>query len=102
MLAALLAVVLLSFSVLSSHVTAAEADTATTKVVTLAVQNMTCVLCPYTVRKSLQQGTGVVDAQVDFANKTATVVFDPSRTGVEALTQATSHAGYPSTVLNGS
>lgn len=93
---ALLAAILLSLSFQSSQAQASE--DATTEEVTLAVENMTCSLCPYTVRKSLQQVEGVVDAQIDFDNKTATVVYDPQKTGVEALTQATTHAGYPSTL----
>lgn len=96
MIVVLLAVILLSLSFQSSKIKASEA--ATTEVATLAVENMTCSLCPYTVRKSLQQVEGVVDAQVDFDKKTATVVYDPQKTGVEALTQATTHAGYPSSL----
>ena len=93
---ALLATLVLSLGALSPQAKAAE--TAATERVTLAVENMTCALCPYTVRKSLQQVEGVVDAQVDFGEKTATVNFDPQKTGVEALTQATTNAGYPSTL----
>ena len=98
--AALLATLALSLSALSPQAKAAETAVteSATERVTLAVENMTCALCPYTVRKSLQQVEGVVDAQVDFGEKTATVVFDPQKTGVEALTQATTNAGYPSTL----
>ena len=96
MIVALLAAILLSLSFQSSQAQASE--DATTEEVTLAVENMTCSLCPYTVRKSLQQVEGVVDAQVDFGNKTATVVYDSQKTGVKALTQATTHAGYPSSL----
>ena len=64
--------------------------------VTLAVENMTCAMCPFTVRKSLENVQGVIDAKVDFATGTATVVFDPAVTTVAALTTATTNAGYPS------
>ena len=63
----------------------------------LDVQNMTCGLCPVTVKKSLEKVAGVSQAQVDFAKKTATVTFDPDVATVAALTQATTNAGYPST-----
>lgn len=96
MIVSLLAAMLLSLSFHAPQVQASEA--AATAVVTLAVENMTCSLCPYTVRKSLQQVEGVVEAQVDFDNKTATVVYDPQKTGAAALIQATSHAGYPSSL----
>lgn len=66
--------------------------------VTLAVQNMSCGLCPLTVKKSLEKVAGVSAVQVDFAQKTATVTFDPEQTRPEALTEATENAGYPSAV----
>jgi mercuric ion binding protein len=34
--------------------------------VTLDVKNMTCALCPITVRKALEKVPGVSDAKVDF------------------------------------
>jgi mercuric ion binding protein len=66
--------------------------------VTLAVQNMTCGLCPITVKKSLEKVPGVSNVKVDFEQKTATVAYDPDKAQPEALTEATANAGYPSTV----
>ena len=66
--------------------------------VVLDVQNMTCALCPLTVKKSLQQVPGVADAKVDLDQKTATVRFDPDRTSAAVLVRATTDAGYPSTL----
>jgi len=66
------------------------------QVVTLDVDNMTCALCPYTVKKSLTKVSGVEKAEVDYDSKTAVVTFDPSRTNVAALTEATTNVGYPS------
>ncbi|WP_459251931.1 mercury resistance system periplasmic binding protein MerP [Paraburkholderia aromaticivorans] len=68
------------------------------KSVTLDVKNMTCELCPVTVRKSLEKVPGVSAVKVDFNRKTATVTFDPDKAQPEALTRATTNAGYPSTV----
>ena len=68
------------------------------KTVTLDVQNMTCGLCPITVKKSLEKVSGVSDVQVNFDQKTATVTYDPDKGQPEALTEATANAGYPSTV----
>jgi periplasmic mercuric ion binding protein len=70
--------ILLSFNVFA----------ATPKTVTLDVKNMTCELCPVTVKKALEKTPGVAKAQIDFAKKTATVA---------ALTQSTTNAGYSST-----
>jgi mercuric ion binding protein len=66
--------------------------------VTLAVQKMTCSLCPVTIKKSLEKVIGVSAVTVDFDNKTATVTYDPERTAPDALVKATTDAGYPSTV----
>src|SRR3546814_14329843 len=60
------------------------------KTVTLDVQNMTCGLCPITVKKSLEKVSGVSDVQVNFDQKTATVTYDPDKAQPGALTEARS------------
>lgn len=65
--------------------------------VVLDVQNMTCALCPITVKKALEKVPGVAAAKIDLNSKTATVKFDPERADVAALVKATTNAGYPST-----
>lgn len=64
--------------------------------VTLTVKNMTCELCPVTVKKALEQVPGVSMVSVDFDKKTTTVVFDPDKAKPEMMTKATTEAGYPS------
>jgi mercuric ion binding protein len=64
--------------------------------VTLAVDNMTCVTCPYTVKKALSKVPGVEKASVSYETKTATVTFDDAKAEVADLTTATTNAGYPS------
>ena len=71
---------------------------ATPQTTTLHVQNMTCELCPVTVKKSLEKVPGVSQVRIDFATKTATVTFDADQAQVSALVQATTDAGYPSTL----
>jgi mercuric ion binding protein len=66
------------------------------KTVTLAVQHMTCALCPRTVKASLQAVPGVSTVVVSFEDKTAVVTFDDSKVEVDALVKATTNAGYPS------
>lgn len=68
------------------------------KTVTLDVQNMTCPLCKFTIRKALQKVAGVVEAQVDPDVHTATVTFDPQKASVEDLIRATTDAGYPASL----
>jgi mercuric ion binding protein len=72
----------------------------TLQTVTLDVQNMTCAVCPITVKKALERVPGVTDAKVDFDNKTASVSFDPEKASPAQLTKATGDAGYPSSVHN--
>jgi periplasmic mercuric ion binding protein len=69
------------------------------RTVTLKIENMTCVACPYIVELTLAAVPGVIHAKVSFENKTATVTFDDSRTDIPALTMATENAGYPSQLL---
>lgn len=71
---------------------------ATPETVTLDVKNMTCELCPITVKKSLEKVSGVQSAKVDFDKKTATVIIDPDKAQPDALIKATTNAGYPSTL----
>ena len=69
-----------------------------TQTVTLSVPGMTCATCPITVKKALAQMDGVIEANVTYEPKEAVVTFDDAKTSVEALTEATKNAGYPSTV----
>ena len=90
-----LPLIALAFTVLS-----ANAGLAAARTVTLAVENMNCVSCPYIVKQSLRKVPGVSDVVVSFENKTATVAYDDAATGVAALIAATTNAGYPSHVAN--
>lgn len=67
------------------------------KIVVLHVQNMSCALCPITVKQALVKVPGVVDATIDLGSKTATVQFDPDQADVATLIKATTRAGYPAT-----
>ncbi|NUQ17178.1 MAG: heavy metal transporter [Sphingomonas sp.] len=62
---------------------------------TFAIANMTCALCPVTVKKAMEGVAGVRSVQVDFEAKTATVSFDPSKTTIAAIARASTNAGYP-------
>jgi mercuric ion binding protein len=75
---------------------APSAALAVERTVTLAVKNMYCATCPYTVRASLEAVPGVIKALVSYKDKTAVVSYDDAKTNVKALTSATTNAGYPS------
>ncbi len=66
------------------------------RTVILKVDNMTCALCPPTVKKSLERVPGVTKVQVDLDKQTAVVTFDDAKSDIQALTKATTNAGYPS------
>ena len=71
------------------------AAAAAPKKIVLDVQNMTCAACSITIGKALDKVPGVQDTQVDAKAATVTVVFDPSRTSVAAVSQAITDAGFP-------
>jgi mercuric ion binding protein len=73
-----------------------SAAVAAEKTVKLGVQNMYCAACPHTVKSSLQAVSGVKAVSVSYEDKTAVVTFDDAKTDVQALTTATTNAGYPS------
>lgn len=66
--------------------------------VTLDMQNMTCAMCKFTIKKAIKGVDGVQEVNVNSDTKIATVTFDPQKTNAEALIKATTHAGYPATV----
>ena len=79
--------------------TLAGVAAAATKTVTLAVKNMTCAVCPITVKKALNGVAGVSRTEVSYERKEAVVSFDDAKTNVEALIKATTEAGYPSKIV---
>jgi periplasmic mercuric ion binding protein len=70
----------------------------TVQTVTLEVKNMTCAVCPITVKKALEKVPGVINATVNFDKKQAQVTFDDHETTVDKLREATANAGYPATL----
>ena len=65
---------------------------------TFYVANMTCALCPVTVRRAMSGVAGVQSVEVNFDARTAHVVFDPALTDAEAIARASAQAGYPAEV----
>jgi len=66
------------------------------KTVTLDVTGMTCAACPITVKKALTKVDGVSSVEVSLDKEQAMVTFDDVKASVDALTRATTNAGYPS------
>ena len=67
--------------------------------VTLAVDNLFCVTCPYIVKQTLARIDGVSAVDVSYQEKTAVVTFDDAKTDVAALTATTASVGFPARVV---
>ncbi|WP_339828856.1 cation transporter [uncultured Parvibaculum sp.] len=76
----------------------ASTQVATVETETFAIENMTCALCPVTVKKAMQGVDGVRSVDIDFDAKTATVAFDPALTNADTIAAASTNAGYPASL----
>ena len=63
---------------------------------TLAVENMTCVSCPFIVKKALSAVDGVKAVEVSLDDRTAIVTYDDTKTDSATLIAATANVGFPS------
>jgi periplasmic mercuric ion binding protein len=88
----------IAFAVAAPVLAQAEAAIQTT---VFAVENMTCELCPLTVKTAMERVPGVTLVVVDFDAKTATVSFDPAIATIEAIAEASTSVGYPAHVAAG-
>lgn len=77
---------------------AAAQSVATEQTVTFEVANMTCALCPVTVKRAMESVEGLRAVEIDFEARTATVVFDTGVTDAETIAAASANAGYPAEV----
>jgi mercuric ion binding protein len=91
-----LALILVVFTLVAAS---ANADGVQEQEATFTVDKMTCAVCPITVRKSMQRVDGVKDVSIDFDAKTATVIYDPTRTDAKQIGKASSDVGFPATVI---
>lgn len=77
---------------------AAAQSVAAEQTVTFVVDNMTCALCPVTVKAAMAGVEGVHAVEIDFEARTATVMFDTAATSADAIATASANAGYPARV----
>lgn len=80
--------------------TSYASETVATQTATFAIENMTCALCPITVKFAMEGVSGVRSVQIDFEARTATVTFDPAATTAEAIAASATNAGYPTSILS--
>lgn len=64
----------------------------------LKIDGMTCNGCVNGVTRVLHETTGVTHAQVDLANGTATVQFDPTQINVMDLISVVEDAGFDASI----
>lgn len=65
----------------------------------LDLPTMNCAMCPITVKTALMNTDGVLDVDVTYADKKAKVSFENTLVSTQALIDATTNAGYPSTLI---
>jgi len=66
--------------------------------ITLELQNMTCPMCKFTIKKALNQVVGVQEVTVNSDTETAFVLFDPQKTNHKEIIKATTNVGYPAII----
>ncbi len=71
------------------------------KEVVLKIEGMRCITCPATVKTALKRLPGVVDVEVSFKEKTATVKYEEDKVTVERLIKAVKDSGYGASVSPG-
>lgn len=64
----------------------------------LTIPGMSCAACPLTIKMALNRIAGVTGMTFNVDSRQAIVLFDDTKTGIEALLRATSNAGYPATL----
>ena len=90
----------MSLSLLAFAQTASAAPSAEMRTTVFAIKNMTCPLCPITVRTAMQSVPGVQTVKTDLDTQTATVTYDPAKTTVHDIAAASANAGYPAEPAN--
>ncbi len=88
--------IMLSIAAVLSLLAAPSTVSAAPRTVTLSVPGMTCAACPITIKKALLKVAGVQKVEVSYEKLEAIVTSDDAKTNVDALTNATKRAGYPS------
>ena len=64
------------------------------KQVTLPIKGMHCANCSSTIERNLKKLEGVAEANVNYASEMATVIFDPSLLGEDAIIGKIKDVGY--------
>lgn len=60
----------------------------------LDLEGMTCASCAMRIEKGLKKVPGIINASVNLATEKATVIYDPSITGLDQMVQKVEAVGY--------
>ena len=85
----------------AANILIATASMAAERTVNLSVPGMFCPSCPFIVQAAIQEVDGVVSVAADAEQRTALVVYDDAVTTLEAITTASTNAGYEATLIEG-
>lgn len=64
---------------------------------TFSIANMSCALCPITVKSAISQVPGVIAVEVDGDLAQAIVSYEDTQATTAAIAAASTNAGYPAT-----
>lgn len=78
---------------------AASSSLAEERSVNLSVPGMFCASCPFVVQAAIGEVEGVLSVTTDVDERTALVLFDDAVATVEAITAASTNAGYEASVI---
>ena len=95
----LLTAALFVATVFASAVSMSATSMAAEKTIKLSVPGMTCASCPFIVEGAIDKLDGISSVKATVEDLSATVTFDDSLTNLDEITQATTDAGYPSSLL---
>jgi mercuric ion binding protein len=81
--------IILLLALLASPVIAAERSA------TFSIANMSCALCPITVKSAISRVPGVISVEVSADPGRAVVRYEDSQATTVAIAAASTNAGYP-------
>lgn len=85
--------IIMLFACLAQPALAAEKST------TFSIANMSCALCPITVKSAISQVPGVIGVEVDADSARAIVRYEDTQATIMAIAAASTNAGYPATEI---
>jgi mercuric ion binding protein len=82
-------IIIMLIALLAQPALAAERST------TFSIANMSCALCPITVKSAIAQAPGVISVEVDADLGRAIVRYEDEHATTAAIAAASTNAGYP-------